>query len=471
MKIEVKDFYLYEAEHSKTNLKLDFTSRKKHVLIGDNGIGKSTLLNFIYFTLVNGNVPEQYFNHSGFKYTDGINKIVLNEKTNFSKMSDIDKFFEDNPKIIEKYSYVSEDIARAKNTFEFIEKFTVAHGISFKNDLKFSRDDIHIETLEKLKSFKIMENPEAVVSYIDVYSRNKEMRVSTKAQSFDNLIRDFSNVLNNISSTISNYNQETKSTLNVNDIEYFSIHRGLKDVFTKPEQIDNSEITLKQLEKHVAKMEIGKKSIDKIIQDVEKEINSKVSQFKESFLRIVVNSPDVSKVKIIENISGEFKLLYDLAKDSLLDQISKGVDKYEHNIKAYLQLLLDSSKPLSKFARSLNLFVDSLNKLLVNKTVYLDGKNIYVKYKNGSTTPLSYANLSAGEKQLIKLLKTLFLDTRKLIILDEPEISLSIKWQFEIAKILDQVDDKNIILVTHSPYFFSEKDIDEKAIHVIGSKA
>ena len=75
--------------------------------------------------------------------------------------------------------------------------------------------------------------------------------------------------------------------------------------------------------------------------------------------------------------------------------------------------------------------------------------------KNGETLQLS--DLSAGEKQLLYLLLTVFLMDEKpsILLLDEPELSLHITWQ---EKLLDALRKLNpacqIIMTTHSPSIF-----------------
>ena len=83
-------------------------------------------------------------------------------------------------------------------------------------------------------------------------------------------------------------------------------------------------------------------------------------------------------------------------------------------------------------------------------------KNIIVFVtKSGETLQLS--DLSAGEKQLLYLLLTVFLMDEKpaVLLLDEPELSLHITWQ---EKLLDALRKLNpacqIIMTTHSPSIF-----------------
>lgn len=98
-----------------------------------------------------------------------------------------------------------------------------------------------------------------------------------------------------------------------------------------------------------------------------------------------------------------------------------------------------------------NFFVETKKSIDIDK----DKNTIVFKTKSGETLQLS--DLSAGEKQLLYLLLTVFLMDEKpaILLLDEPELSLHITWQ---EKLLDALQKLNpacqIIMTTHSPSIF-----------------
>ncbi len=67
--------------------------------------------------------------------------------------------------------------------------------------------------------------------------------------------------------------------------------------------------------------------------------------------------------------------------------------------------------------------------------------------------------LSSGEKQMISLFAKMYLyDKKKLVLIDEPELSLSIGWQREILKdILKAPNCSQVIAITHSPFVFDNE--------------
>lgn len=77
--------------------------------------------------------------------------------------------------------------------------------------------------------------------------------------------------------------------------------------------------------------------------------------------------------------------------------------------------------------------------------------------------------LSSGEKQMISLFARLYLYPKeKLVLIDEPELSLSIDWQRKILPdILNSNLCKQVIAITHSPFIFdNELDAFAKALRI-----
>ncbi|OKO75535.1 AAA family ATPase [Bradyrhizobium sp. AS23.2] len=92
-----------------------------------------------------------------------------------------------------------------------------------------------------------------------------------------------------------------------------------------------------------------------------------------------------------------------------------------------------------------------------DKILTLSRRNLEVtvrSVKAGRTIPLDA--LSSGEKQMISLLAKLFLyPDNKIILIDEPELSLSIDWQKQIlVDVINAPLCKQVIAITHSPFIF-----------------
>lgn len=69
--------------------------------------------------------------------------------------------------------------------------------------------------------------------------------------------------------------------------------------------------------------------------------------------------------------------------------------------------------------------------------------------------------MSSGEQQILILFSYLAFNSEdgKLFIIDEPELSLHVKWQEDFLQYLDQITPKTtqVIVATHSPILVSKK--------------
>ncbi len=87
---------------------------------------------------------------------------------------------------------------------------------------------------------------------------------------------------------------------------------------------------------------------------------------------------------------------------------------------------------------------------------FTEDKNII--FQNGINA-LKINQLSSGEKQLLIILFQVFLQERKphILLLDEPEISLHLNWQFKLIETIQTINPNcQLIIATHSPAIFGE---------------
>lgn len=133
----------------------------------------------------------------------------------------------------------------------------------------------------------------------------------------------------------------------------------------------------------------------------------------------------------------------------------------------------DAEEPVTKFVNICNKYLSSAepsteidncgdNSNADSKALRLNRKNLSVHVENISTGRRILLNaLSSGEKQMISLFAKLFLyPKRKVVLIDEPELSLSIDWQSQIlVDVLDAPLCEQVIAITHSPFVF-ENELD-----------
>lgn len=132
----------------------------------------------------------------------------------------------------------------------------------------------------------------------------------------------------------------------------------------------------------------------------------------------------------------------------------------------YFLKLYESHQELNKKEASIRDFVTVCNRYLENKTMYYDSPNFdFSITSNYDGHNIKLFQLSSGEKQIVSLFSHLYLSNQSnyLVLIDEPELSLSVKWQ---KTFLEDVKDGaycyGLIAVTHSPFIF-ENSLDDFA--------
>lgn len=93
------------------------------------------------------------------------------------------------------------------------------------------------------------------------------------------------------------------------------------------------------------------------------------------------------------------------------------------------------------------------------KFLAVDGKRLTVndKFLVTPRDTIQLEHLSSGEKQMLLILTTVFLQEEKpnILLMDEPEISLHISWQDKLVGLIRELNPNcQLILTTHSPNIF-----------------
>lgn len=154
------------------------------------------------------------------------------------------------------------------------------------------------------------------------------------------------------------------------------------------------------------------------------------------------------------------------SKKSSLSQLGISLDSvlYQRTPTVYsfsdyrLGMLKDLKSALQKQER-IDKFFEMINMLFAStgKKIEIDDKNRVI-FKKGKLT-IEMDRLSAGEKQILLLLFTLFLmeDKPNVLLLDEPEISLHVEWQDRLITMMHELNPNcQIIMTTHSPNIFAD---------------
>jgi len=94
---------------------------------------------------------------------------------------------------------------------------------------------------------------------------------------------------------------------------------------------------------------------------------------------------------------------------------------------------------------------------VTNKTFEIQGSNVFFRQPNGEELKLD--KLSSGEKQLLIILTKVLVQDKEpfIFLMDEPEISLDIEWQYKLIDTIRRLNPScQLIMATHSPGIFGD---------------
>lgn len=153
-----------------------------------------------------------------------------------------------------------------------------------------------------------------------------------------------------------------------------------------------------------------------------------------------------------DNSKNEFKNSI-ISKLTSLDSEASYDAVYQINLlKTLLWNMMRELKLEQLLLRSVNLLTEKFNDYLIdNKKLQILNDKVYVEV-DGRELPVS--DLSSGERHILTFLTLVLFQGRErnFLIIDEPEISLNIKWQRELMGLLHNLaPNTQIIVASHSP--------------------
>lgn len=441
MNYPIKSFNIKNL-HGYKDVNVGFNNKAK-ILIAENGSGKTAIMNLLYKILskkfneirfidfeyasvetVYGtiNIDKDWIN--GFYKTISdcfpveMKNIFLDLDLNLDELYDfiVNKFDERKPRSYMSNPIVENIYRKTHYSYENIKKIFIDLRKTFK-DLKYKND-------ENVKIIDLI-NLNYDVIYLPTYRR---VEVS-KPKNFKGVTIDDSDGifygLNDVENRLKEISRQVQEESNI----------GYKQI---------SFSIIDDLLKKGSNFEI---SSDKKIPD-RKTLNrffSRISKEENVLMRMLDN---IEKLNNITNPEDKFLFYF-------LDKLSEVIYKTE-----------DLEKNIQSFVENVNSFIESSGD---SKTLVYEAGSLDVKVIDKWTSKdLAFDCLSSGEKQIISLFSSLYLyDKPKCLIIDEPELSLSIDWQQRILPaVVDSPYCDQLIAITHSPYIFDNK-LDPLAVPLI----
>ncbi|WP_083245123.1 AAA family ATPase [Paraburkholderia nodosa] len=124
----------------------------------------------------------------------------------------------------------------------------------------------------------------------------------------------------------------------------------------------------------------------------------------------------------------------------------------------FFSRLLEIYTDLYRREEAIRRLEETCNSYLVGKKLRYNDGNFTARVFDRDGAELSWRALSSGEKQVASLFTHLYLsrETSQIVLIDEPELSLSVRWQKNLLPdILNSGNCDLLVAVTHSPFIYT----------------
>jgi len=396
------------------------------ILVGENGIGKTQVLNLFYYTLTRNffRLGEFSFDKLILEFHEGIYVEILK--------SSIDEF--------------SQEIYNHPVIIDFIDQFGYSQLEMLRNrfiQIKPNRG--------KLQDFEYNSRYKFPISLIFSVFEKLELNKENKSHLF------------------SDCEKKIESGIEGSDILYFPTYRRVEeDLYNlgySDDQLLNQENTLIQFGMDDVQKRFNniQNTIDKLFKDGFSEISSEIlSQLLEDeedvtdsdFLKTIEDNDVEILVARVGNRMSEPK------KERIRELLLKKEAKLKDSSRIFfLKKLIDIYSSQKELDNSVKKFRDVCNEYLINKKVFYDESAIKISIKSErNSCDIVLNKLSSGEKQIISMFSKIYLsegDKRFIVLFDEPELSLSMLWQKQLLPdIFKSGKCEFLLAVTHSPFIF-----------------
>ncbi len=421
----------------------------KLILVGENGTGKSTFANLIYFFLT-----RQWRRLHEYRF-----EVIE------ASLGDV--FFSVTPSEMDAYF-----AARKESTAQ--RRYLTPWRRSFIRRIQ----DYSLQELEHDQSL------------IRTFAEEMDVSLSAVRELIDSYLDDVKKEPTKLQQT-----EEKLSSIIKSQLLYLPTYRRIEQELRSIFRGLDIESDIKKFRMRLSARREGAPFIELVefgMEDVEQMITNRMSQIKESvrnglgnltgtYLREVIRGVhtkvDVVRVRDID--SKTLDAIFERIDEATLPAEDKGqlkekvatisarreIHDQDKVIAHFLVKLVELYKDQQLSERDVRDFVALCNQYLTGKEMVYDNTKytifIRLEMQDGqSQEPLKMKLLSSGEKQIVSLFAHLYLSGEKSfnVVIDEPELSLSVPWQRRfLPDILKTELCHGLIAVTHSPFVWDNE--------------
>lgn len=439
---------------SRYNIKIPF-DKQVNIFIGENGLGKTTILNCIYFLL-----EKKFTQLVNIQFSEIRVKFKRDSKTYKISVGDIREYGKSKRGRLHRYA-----IDRDFFDDELIENI-LFHYDDMEFDIEHKADYLTYQLAQKLDIPRTFAQKQ-----VQLYLSKQEVSGKSKRKANGNNVVELSKAISE------NITQR---------IIYLPTYRRIEDDFEslnlRNEELNKAELLIR------FGMSDVQNSIDRILEKIRSLAMKGFTEMTGVLLKQYADGIDP-----LDEITRNRKNFFDIETVKIvLDRVGKEIeDPYKNQIlsliadrkiqeKKYFYLfnlinkLIDNYDLQKAYDDRIKKFADTCNKYLNDKYFHYNQSTLSLKIyldneiNNGENRVIQLTQLSSGEKQIVSLFSRLYLesDERSIVIIDEPELSLSLQWQKMLLPDIMRTNNCDLLLtVTHSPFIFqNEFDYDAKEI-------
>lgn len=378
-----------------------------------------------------------------------------------------------------------------------LNKNNLFYGLNGRGKTRILKAIFELCNLDFFKSSTAIINiiDDLNLEYLQINNSNYQnlFEEKTKVESFAD---DFFNAfINNNKFAINDYIKEFEDLLQIISISYLSekikvtIQTGNSFLKTKNISLQNFQIWLTQSERLIGELEIirnkiihenidelsiiKKDVINKILNRLQliyryilrrlepfiynRKIRKKILNFDVEKNRVIKKLKNESAIYISPNIMENINILEQIKEEIQDIKVNLGTNTWTYILEKDKNSIIKNDKlkkNLYNLSKNLNIINTTLERYTNIKLSFDNDGNIKVlKNKNN----IEFKKLSSGEKRIILLFLYVVFSKEKIILIDEPEISLSLNYQSKfVDDIVRLADNKKIMMATHAPYIYDD---------------
>lgn len=424
----------------------------KLVLVGENGTGKTTIVNFIYFFLT-----RQWNRMAAYRF-EAI-------RVTFSSASKPFDFSRDD--ILSGTVKSSKPLGRHRRLPMSIRRridALIAH--------QPPSEILHSEALREDVSLQLGIPEGVLLEYLLEVVDYDESATSENILEMNELLRD---TISEQILYLPTYRRIEKDLQNIFpwlDFDEFR-YRSRRFRGHKSDPADEPHIELVEFG-----MEDVEQTIDRVMSKLTETLRKSLNDLTWTYLREVIkgeynkvdptplrNLPEGTMNAILEKV--DEKLLPNEQKQeltSIIESLKSNVEigEADNVVTHFLVRLVDLHRKQEEDEQSVVEFVNVCNGYLNGKRLTFDNTQFEINIvhspdRDESEKSIRMSMLSSGEKQIVSLFSHIYLSGREsfFVIIDEPELSLSVDWQRKfLPDIFSTKKCSGLVAVTHSPFVF-----------------